>query len=248
MTSRYLVTAILLACFVAGVTAQNPPKPDEKKEDAAPQSNVKWQAGPLKGKLADLAEINVPEGYIFADAENSKTFMRETGNLITNAEVGTLAKKGDDWFVIFEFDESGYVKDDEKGELDADALLNSLKESNQAGNEERKRQGMPSLTIEGWFEKPHYDAATHNLVWATVLRSESGAKNVNHNMRILGRKGVMSATLVATQEQLQASLGEYNSLIKGYNYTSDNLYSAFKAGDKVAEYGLSALVLGGAAA
>jgi uncharacterized membrane-anchored protein len=222
-------------------------KPEDKDNDA-PKSAVQWQPGPLKAKLGDLAEIDVPKGYIFADAANSKLFMKETGNLVTNTEYGTIAKQGEDWFVIFEFNESGYVKDDDQGELDADALLSSLQESNRAGNEERKKQGIPSLTIEGWFEKPHYDSASHNLVWATILRSEDGGKNINHNMRILGRKGVMSATLVAGQEQMQASLPEYNQLIKAYTYTPDNLYSAFKAGDKVAEYGLSALVLGGAAA
>jgi len=250
MRSRLSVTAILLISLATAFHGQSPAKPEdkpaEKKEE--PKSAVQWQVGPMKAKLGDLAEINVPKGYIFADAANSKIFMQETGNLVTNTEYGTIAKQGEDWFVIFEFDQSGYVKDDEKGELDADALLSSLQESNKAGNEERKKQGIPSLTIEGWFEKPHYDAATHNLVWATVLRSESGAKNINHNMRILGRKGVMSATLVASQEQMQASLVEYNNLIKAYSYTPDNLYSAFKSGDKVAEYGLSALVLGGAAA
>ena len=34
----------------------------------------------------------------------------------------------------------------------------------------------------------------------------------------------------------------------GFSFTPENKYSAFVKGDKVAEYGLSALILGGAAA
>lgn len=233
----------LLLCAAIVVSAQ----PAEEKKPEAPKSAVRWQKGPMKGKLGALAEVDVPEGYAFADAHNTRTFLKETGNLTDGSEQGTIIKIKDDWFVVFEFEDSGYVKDDEKANLDADGLLGQLRENNTAGNERRKEMGLPELKLVGWFEKPHYDAATHNLVWATILES-GGGRSVNHNMKLLGRRGVMSATLVADPNQMAAAVKDYNGLITKYEYTADNKYSAFREGDKIAEYGLSALVLGGAAA
>ena len=41
--------------------------------------------------------------------------------------------------MVFEYDDSGYVKDDDKDELDADAMLASIREGTEQANVERKR-------------------------------------------------------------------------------------------------------------
>ena len=45
----------------------------------------------------------------------------------------------DGWFVVFDFSDMGYVKDDDKDELDAKAILASIKEGTEASNKVRKR-------------------------------------------------------------------------------------------------------------
>jgi len=77
----------------------------------------------------------------------------------------TFAPQDLDWFAIFDFEDTGYIKDDEK--IDADAVLQSLKEGNARGNEERKKRGYPSLNLDGWFVAPRYDTDTKRLEWAT---------------------------------------------------------------------------------
>ena len=151
-----------------------------------------------------------------------------------------------DWFAVFSFDPVGYVKDDEK--IDADELLETLKKGDGPGNEERKRLGMPPIYTDGWHVPPHYDSGTKRLEWGMRLRDDAGAKHVNYTSRLLGRSGVMSAVLVSSPQTFNQDMQAFNSALGGYQFVPGEQYAAFKPGDKIAEYGLGALVLGGAAA
>ena len=148
--------------------------------------------------------------------------------------------------MTFEFDKVGYVKDDEK--LDPDALLKSLKESDADGNDERKKLGMQAIFTDGWQVPPHYDTESKRLEWGTRLRTADGALVVNYTSRLLGRKGIMSAVLVSSPDTLGPDSTAFKALLGGFDYVTGERYSEFKQGDRVAEFGLAALVLGGAAA
>ena len=87
---------------------------------------------------------------------------------------------------MFEFEDVGYVKDDEKDSLDANALLESIKQGTEAGNKERRKRGWATMTILGWETPPRYNETTHNLEWAIRGQSE-GEPVINHNTRLLGR-------------------------------------------------------------
>ncbi len=232
----------------AGEAAEGAPADAEGAGFAAFLAGIDWRQGPDKGAVGDVAELQVPAGFRFAGASGAKTLMERTGNLVNGREVGFISPLGVDWFVIFEWDPSGYVKDDDKDELDANALLESLKEGTRQANQQRLERGLPTLEVVGWEVAPHYDAATKNLEWATRAQGPDGSLVVNHNTRILGRRGVMEATLVVSPDQLQAALPEAKRLMAGYGFTSGNRYAEFVKGDKVAEYGLAALILGGGAA
>ena len=71
---------------------------------------------------------------------------------------------------------------------------------------------------------------------------------MNYTSRILGRTGVMSATLVSDTDALNKNTDEFKKVLTGFNYNNGLAYSEFKNGDKLAGIGLGALVLGGAAA
>jgi uncharacterized membrane-anchored protein len=48
--------------------------------------------------------------------------------------------------------------------------------------------------------------------------------------------------------KLRETIPLYQTLIDGYSYKQGDKYAEFRQGDKIAQYGLSALVVGGAAA
>jgi uncharacterized membrane-anchored protein len=181
----------------------------------------------------------------FLGTSATNQFLQLNGNLPTE-NTYTLAKTDLSWFSVFQFERSGYVKDDKK--IDPDVLLEQLKENNVQGNEERKKQGLTLLHLEGWFVPPHYDSQTNRLEWGTRIRSESGGQIVNFTTRLLGKSGVMSATLVSDPENLDREVVEFKSALKSFAFNPGEKYTEFKQGDKVAEYGLAALIVGLAAA
>src|SRR5262249_13164281 len=149
------------------------------------------------------------------------------------------------WSVIFEFNDIGYVKDTDKDDLtkNADKLLAAIKRGNAQANKERERNGNPPLEIVGWETPPRYDPTTHNLEWC--IRAPSAGKAIlNYNTRLLGRKGVMEVVLVVDPEDLESTLPEFRKLLTGYTFDTGQTYAEFRSGDKVAKYGLAALVLG----
>jgi uncharacterized membrane-anchored protein len=58
----------------------------------------------------------------------------------------------------------------------------------------------------------------------------------------------MDVSLVVDPEDLASTLPEFKKLLSSYTFVEGERYAEFKAGDKVAQYGLTALVTGGAAA
>jgi uncharacterized membrane-anchored protein len=204
-----------------------------------------WQRGPGEGAIGSQAKIRIPEGLAFLDERNTRRFLELMGNPPRDGHY-MIAPITLDWFAVFSFDPVGYVKDDEK--IDADELLETLKKGDGPGNEERKRLGMPPIYTDGWHVPPHYDSGTKRLEWGMRLRDDSGAKHVNYTSRLLGRSGVMSAVLVSSPQTFNQDMQAFNGALGGYQFVPGEQYAAFKPGDRIAEYGLGALVLGGAAA
>lgn len=253
MNARHHLS-ILLSTLILGAAAQAGAEGAAEKPAADPAAeqnrfaNIKFEPGPLDGKLEDIATVKVPEGMLFVSGRSeAKKFITASENLVSNQEVGILINTADDeqWWMSFEFDPIGYVKDADKEELDADALLESMKKGTEQGNAERKRQGWGELHLIGWQTPPRYNPTTHNLEWGTRLKGD-GAENVNYNVRLLGRRGVMSVTLVTgSNVDVTKVLPKVQGIISGFSFTPEQAYSAFKPGDKIAEYGLTALVAGG---
>lgn len=58
----------------------------------------------------------------------------------------------------------------------------------------------------------------------------------------------MSVALVIDPEQLQETVPAFNKLMTTFTFVEGNRYGDFRPGDKIAQYGLAALITGGAAA
>lgn len=228
------------------------------RADAAPATApsappaIEWIDGPGDGALGEYAHITVPEGFRFTGAKGTRMLLEAMHNPSSEGDIGLLVPKdmedGKDWFVVFSFDETGYVKDDEKSELDAAAMMKSMKENTKEGNEARKQRGWEPIELVGWQIEPFYNEQTHNLEWATLLKGQDGSTSINYSTRLLGRRGVMRVALVLGPDQLTAVGPAYQDLLKGFSYKGGETYAEFRKGDKVAEYGLIALVAGGAGA
>ena len=235
MNRFFTYAVIVLALFATSTQAQD----DKPKKPRGLE-------GPATAHLGGVAEVEVPVGHIFFDGKTTRAMMEAAGEPVGGNEVGFLTPTNRGWAVYFQFDDTGFVKDDDKDKLDANKLLKSIKKGNDDGNAYRKEHGNPPLEIVGWEQEPRYDTNTHNLTWAIRATCE-GEQIVNYNTRLLGRKGVMEVILVCDPADLSKHLPEFTALLAGYKYTAGETYAEYKPGDKLAKYGLGALVLGGAA-
>ena len=216
-------------------------------EEQSPFARLPWEFGPSTGKIGTRATIEIPEGYAFLGVEGTKGFNEIAENPPTGMDEYIVAPTDLRWVAFFNFSEVGYVKDDEK--LDPDDILLSIREVTKAGNVEREKRGWDTMKILGWSFEPQYDEQINALEWAILAQmQQSGSQVVNYNTRLLGRRGVMEVVVVSSPETLTASIADFKELVPGYEFSAGEKYAEFREGDHVAEYGLAALITGGAAA
>ncbi|HEY4221981.1 MAG TPA: DUF2167 domain-containing protein [Myxococcota bacterium] len=250
MRIQLAAAVALLGSTVALAEAPPPPAtPEQQAEQRAEDERAKamgLKEGPLVGEMG-VASVKVAEGQVFTDGNGAKKWAQLTTNPISGKEIGLMGLKNGA-LVLFEFDDVGYVKDDEKNDLNADDLLKSIKEGTDNDNAERQKAGLPPLNILGWEQKPAYNEQAHALEWC--VRAESGGTpSYNFNTRLLGRRGVVAVTLMfGGSNTLNDVLPEFRAALAGFSFKQGETYSEYKSGDKLAEYGLAALVAGGGVA
>ena len=205
--------------------------------------------GPASVHLRDQAVLALPQGAAFLPPAPAKALMQRLGNTTDDNFLGIILPwQESDWFIILEFIPSGYVADDDAKNWNADDLLRSIRDNTAKANAERKKQGVPELDILGWVEKPHYDNASHRLIWS-ILAKQKGAQAsnniINYKMLALGRQGYISFVMVTDVAVIQARKPIAAAMLSHVNFTGGKRYGDFNAStDRVAEYGLAALIGG----
>jgi uncharacterized membrane-anchored protein len=249
---KSIASGLLLSCAI-GATVQLPSvvfaQTQVEQEDLSRQlAALKWYESGRSGSIAGVATFQATDRYTFLSSSDTDKFLVINGNPSTSETKYTVAPVQGDWFAILNFEPEGLIKDDEK--IDADLLLKSLKEANVAGSEKRRELGLSPLTLLGWAIPPRYDNLNKRLEWATLIRDEQSQLIFsNVSTKILGRSGYTNVTLVTdSADSVERDLAEFKASMVNFKYVDGEKYSDWKEGDKVAAYGLGALVLGGAAA
>lgn len=249
----YLALMVLLGLLALPVfSAWSGPPPE--LQAVYDQVEAAKQIGPQDIPLRDQAVLKLPRGYLFIPVPAAADFMRAMGNTVDERFLGLVAadEAGADWLVAVEYVDSGYIKDDEAKTWNVDELLDSYKKGTEAANQERAERGFPQLEVTGWVEPPLYDDSTRRLVWSMAVRHKGSADNsgesVNYNTYALGRDGYISLNLVTDLRSVNGLKPVATELLAALQFNEGKRYADFNAStDKVAEYGLAALV-GGLAA
>lgn len=215
---------------------------------------------PQKGNIIlqdGLATLHVPEGFRFFDGADSNTVLVKLwGNppqpnplgILMPADASPLSENG--WAVIITYESDGYVKDADAEKINYSELLNEMQKGVVSANPRREQAGYPPIHLVGWAKAPHYDRSTHKLYWAKELKFGQSTENtLNYDIRMLGRGGVLVLSAVATMAQLSAIEQATPVILSAIEFNPGRRYGDFNPkSDKVAGYGLAALVAGGVAA
>ncbi len=210
-----------------------------------------WQVGPVDVKLGDQAVLKLPDGYQSLGPADTQRALKDMGNFPSGEELALVAPskatETETWFVVIRYQDTGYIKDDDAKNWDADALLADIKAGTDEANAKRKELGIPPLIIGGWEQKPSYDQAHNKVVWA-ISAFEEGKGGVNYNTLALGRHGYLSMNMVGALEELPKLKPHTQNLLANLTFVEGKRYVDFNsATDKVAAVGLAALIAGAAA-
>lgn len=210
------------------------------------------QTGEIKLTQAG-ATLKVPEDFYYLNAQDAETVLVEVwGNPPGQETLGMLFPADmtpfdtNSWAVTIDYEEDGYVSDEDAHEIDYTELLSRMKKETAAASQEMVAQGYDSIELVGWAAPPYYDAESHKLHWAKELKFGAQEINtLNYNIRVLGRKGVLVLNFIAAMDQKPVVESKLDTVLAMAEFDSGARYADFNPGiDKVAAYGLGALVAG----
>ena len=251
--SHRAASAAVVALALLSVAAAEESAPEQKE---APPPELHYRTGEivLPNKVATL---HLNTDYRYLDPKETEKLLVAWGNPpdaahgTEGAVVPTAVDPFEDagWAVVLSYQDDGHVDDSDARKIDYKELMDDMKKSTREDNDEREKAGYGKVELVGWATEPRYDASTHKMYWAKELDFGGSHHTLNYDVRVLGREGVLSMNAVAGMNQLTSiqrdmtalqGLADFNS---GYRYDEYN-----KSTDKLAAYGLGALVAGGVAA
>lgn len=251
-----LAGAVSALVFVILSLVAHAAEPAKSEIDVAFEAAGKVaQHGPADVKLGTQATLKLPDGYVYVPTKESGKLLEAMGNRAGDSLLGTIWPAGqseEQWFVVVRFVGEGYIKDDDAKDWNADELLQALKDGTEQMNKEREARGITPIEVIGWVEKPHYDAASHQLVWSIASKDkgqpDTAHQGINYNTYALGREGYISMNLVTDRQMIGQYKSKATALLAALGFDEGKRYADFNGStDKVAAYGLAALV-GGIAA
>lgn len=213
---------------------------------------MKYQTGEIK-LSGGIAQLNVPKGFKYLNAEQSNFILTEVWSNPPRKDVlGMLFPESagpysdSSYAFIVTYEAIGYVKDEDADKIDYDEMLKKMQEEEKEVNVERKKNGYSTIHIVRWAQKPYYDKTNKVLHWAKELEfGDQEAHTLNYEIRILGRKGILSLNAVAGMSEMPLVKKDIDSVLHMATFTEGNKYSNFDSHiDEVAAWTIGGLVAG----
>ena len=246
----------LLAAMVASAV---PAAAQEESAQAAAEQLVKslsFRDGEIAVPQAEAHFRLGPNFRYLEKADTRKVLEQLWGNPPDDTVLGMIVPteptllEDSSWAVVVTYSDEGYVSDEDAAKIDYDEMLASMKDSTQEENAARKEAGYGAVELVGWAVPPRYDGASKKLYWAKELAFEgSQGHTINYDIRVLGRRGYLSLNAVAGMSELPVVQTGMQQLLTMTEFDAGARYADFdESTDKVAAYGVAALIGGGLAA
>lgn len=198
--------------------------------------------------------LSIPKGFKYLSAEQAERVLFDIwGNPKNeNSTLGLLLPEntgvmtGNSYVFNLQYDEIGYVKDDDADDINYDELLTQMKNESIEENKLRIKEGYESISVIGWASKPYYDKDKKILYWAKEFKfGDSEVNTLNYNVRILGRKGVFVLNAIATMNELPLVQNEISKVLNIFQFNEGYKYDDFDSSiDEVAAWTIGGLVAG----
>ena len=253
----------LLAVAGSAAAQDAAPQQDDAQAIAAAQAQAEklvaslhWKEGEIAVPSAE-AHFRLGDAFHYLEASDARKVLEELwSNPPDDTVLGMVVPKAhgllDDnsWAVVVTYSDEGYVSDEDATSIDYADLLKDMQDDTRDANAERKDAGYGTVELLGWATAPRYDAVTKKLYWAKDLKfSDAEGRTLNYDIRVLGRRGYLSLNAIAGMESLPEVQGGMQQLLPMVEFDQGARYADFDGkNDKIAAYGLAALIGGGVAA
>ena len=239
---RTFVIATALSLLALSAAADQAPYPQSQEAYAAEVKKLHWKKGPGSYDLGDShARISLPQGIEILTGADAARMAFLINGIELPETVAIAQSRTTDAIVYIDYVDDGFVTDEDWSDIDPDALLRDISDSNEAANGERQRNGLKPMHTVGWLVPPTYDPEKKVARWAVEL-TEGGEHFANIQVLKLGRHGYHQTTWAGPVRGVDGTPPFLQTMIDSHSYDEGYRYADYVDGDKLAGFGIGALV------
>ncbi len=236
--------------------------PDDADFTEAQRQYMRWAYGVLASLRFHKGEVELPRtgarldlgaGYEFLETDDARLVLEEVwGNPPADAPLGLIVPEGqtpfaaDSWGIVLHYRPIGRVPDGDRERIDFAALITPLQSQIEKLNAQRSADGYATAALLGWSALPRYDLQRHVLQWGTMSQfSNEASRTMNYEVRLLGRAGVLSMSIVADANHYPQIVARVPAIIGMFTWLPGNTYDDYDEDTDVrAAGGLDTLITG----
>lgn len=184
----------------------------------------------------------LPEGYQLLmgdEAQKALILQKESANEDIEALVYDISLED---IVYFSYINTGYISLEDWREIDPKQLLESISENTENANKERRKNGIEEIHVVGWIQEPTLDRVNNTVFWAIEGKDDNDVNFVNSIALRLSREGFEKLNWVTSKRRFKPFGGDLEVMLNSHNFNPGYRYSDYISGDKVAQFGIAALV------
>lgn len=238
--ASFLLCGLISSGYCSLAEAQDQTQPTAQQAAVQDElGKMHWSKAGDYTLPASKSKLAIPADFVGVFGPEAQRVMELTNGTPHPQTEAVLIDKEDD-MIVFDWQPEGYVSSDDWGDMGAAAMLRSITENTAADNAERAKQHFPDLTVTGWLKEPTLDHGSNTAFW-TIELQESSRPLVNSIALRLARQGYERIVWVADKERY-ANSTILQTMLTANNFPIGLRYVDHATGDKMAGYGVAALV------
>ncbi len=240
MRTILIIAASLFITF-SGFTDRSSAKPAATEQERDNQIRaLVWKDGGAHPLSRSKSTIKLDSPYQILIGKDAIVYLENTNGTEQPTDIEAIITHPEiDAITVYRSINEGYVKFDDWGDVDSDQMLKDIKEGNEEANKERAKFGVSPLHVTGWKQRPTLNKEQKIVQWQ--IEAQSGEDHiVNAVVLVFGRFGYEKLIWAGDAKDNPDIL--LNAARSGFSFDQGASYADFRDGDKVAEYGVAALV------
>jgi uncharacterized membrane-anchored protein len=232
---KTFVASIIILIICNPCSAQNM---DQIRDEA---SRMHWIESTTTTLPLSNSKLALPENYRAVIGTDAKRLDQLINGRRQETLEGYAVSPDGSSEIHFDYTSEGYVKDDDWSDINASELLQDIKQNTENSNELRRKNGMSEIHVVKWLQEPTFDKTAHTAYWAIEGQDKNGYL-VNSIAIRLGRNGYEKLNSITSLNDYKPVNSDLEVMLRAFAFPNGSTYEDHIAGDKMAGYGLAALI------